>query len=168
MQEWVIMKKLIINLAIIAGLLVNSSLLLAQLVSSPLEPGLYSFLKESTSSESYSITLVDDAHLLMARTAGSATVSIENVAPDNIVISGVVATLVIQNEGVLRDLQRKIDDYNFSAPIGTLRLDPQSGVLVMEHRLNPKNVGPAAMAKAAVRFYDVLVRLQQRFTEKLA
>lgn len=162
------MKKLIINLAIAAGLLANSSLLTAQLVSSPLEAGMYSYLKETASPQSYSITIIDNSRLVMARPTGALNVSIEYLAPDNILISGTVATLVIHNEGVLLDLQRKIDDYNFSGPVGTLKLDPRTGLLTMEHRLNPKAVGPAVMARVAVKFFEVIGRLQQRFTEKLA
>jgi hypothetical protein len=162
------MKKLSINLVVSIIALLNSSLLMAQLVSTPLEAGMYTFLKEMASPLTFSVQLVDDNHLAMVHPNGVVGTSIAYLAPDNVVISGTVADLVIQNEGVLRDLQSKIDDYNFSGPIGTLKLDPKSGRLTMEHRLNPRYAGPADMAKVAVKFFETLGRLQQRFGGKLA
>ena len=162
------MKKLLINLAVAAALLANNSPVVAQLVSTPLEAGMYTYLKETSSQHSYSVTLVDNNRLKMVPMAGGGSAWIEYLAPDNIEIRATVGTLVIQNELSLRDLQSGIDEYNMSAPVGTLKLDSKSGVLTMEHRMNPKHVGPTAMAKVAVKFLEALLRLQQRFGGKIA
>src|SRR5687768_17502877 len=120
------MKKLSINLVVAVATLLNSSLLMAQLVSSPLATEIYTSLKAIASSHSFTVMMIDDSRLAMILPSGAVGASIECLAPDNVVIRGTVAELVIHNEGVLRDLQSKIDDYNFNGPVGTLKLDPKS------------------------------------------
>ena len=162
------MKKLLVNLVVTATLLANSITVVAQLVSTPLDAGMQTFVKEASALHGYTVTPIDDYRLKVSAPSGDAAAWIEYLADDDIRVSGTVGTFVIQNELGLRDLQSRIDEFNASAPVGTLKFDSKSGILTMDHHMNPRHVGPTAMAKVTMKFLETLVRLQQRFGGKLA
>jgi hypothetical protein len=142
----------------------------AQLVSTPLEPGVYTCLREiiDRSPESYSLKLVS-SHLLRLQIAHSnAVIIVEYVADNQVMISGVVARLGAHDAGTRERIGSRVADYNVGAAVGTLRLDATSGEISLEHRVNPRLVGPAAIARVIMLVGDAIVRQQTSLAELIA
>jgi hypothetical protein len=147
------MKKQITNLA--AALMFLSAPAFAQLTSSPLEQGLYDFMKTRVPA-SYGLVLVNDNEMTVA-----GTTRVDYISPEQITISGIVTKVSPLSAGRIRSM---IDDYNFSAAVGTMKLDEKSGVVTMEHFINPKFAKLPEMSKAVTLFSDALRQQSGRFS----
>src|SRR6185436_13764480 len=100
-----------------ALLTLTSSTMFAQLTSSPLESGLYDFMKKNTN-----VTLVDDNHMKV----GAAQIA--SVAPDQITISATVAKVTDRAKA-----EKMIAFFNESSSVGTLTIE--NGTIVMSQNV---------------------------------
>ena len=142
----------------------------AQLVSTPLEPGVYTYLREivDRSPDRYSLTLVSSRLLRLQTVHSNALTVVEYVADNQVLISGVIARAGALDAGTRERIDRRISDYNIGAAVGTLRLDEESGEITLEHRVNPRLVGPACIARVIMLVSEAIARQQIGLAELIA
>src|ERR1044071_683551 len=99
--------KTTITLLAAALMLTLTSSMFAQLTSSPLEPGLYDFMKKSTN-----VSLVDDRHMKVGATA------IAWVSPEQIILSATIAKVTNRQKA-----EKMITFFNESSSVGTLTIE---------------------------------------------
>jgi len=142
------MKSTIITLA--AALLTLTSSTFAQLISSPLEPGLYDFMKSRTN-----VSLVDDNHM----NAGVAEIAW--VSAEQITITATVATVSDRARA-----EKMIALFNESSSVGTLRIE--NGTIVMTHSVNPKLARQPEIAQVVAAFNSEYARQSAKFAQPMA
>jgi hypothetical protein len=81
---------------------------------------------------------------------------VEVRSSEQVTISGIVAVVPTRDARSLEVIARRIDQFNMSAPLGTMQLDRETGVITLQHHLNPTKVTPAAMADVLLRFTRIL------------
>ncbi len=92
--------------------------------------------------------------ITMVETAtGRETAVIRESAPNEVLFSGTVANLSDVDAAHMAQINKRIEDLNGGGlDIGTLRYDPATHRVILEHRVNPQETSPQKMADAAVRF----------------
>ncbi len=143
------MKTSIVTLAAALMLTLTSSSF-AQLTSSPLEPGLYDFMKSRTN-----VSLVDDNHMK----AGAAEIAW--ISPEQITISAPVARVTDRAKA-----EKMIAFFNESSSVGTLTIE--NGMIVMTHSVNPKLTNNGQIAQVVAAFNSEYARQTVKFAEPIA
>ena len=158
------------TLAILALVIVLPGSASAQLVSTPLEPGVSSFIREiiDSSPARYSLMIHDNDLLTLKALDGRAQTTVEQVADDQIRISGTVVESSTLTSLTRQRIERAISDYNAGAGVGTLAFDGASGTIRLEHRVDPRRVSPSAIAKVVVMMSDALAREQSDLAALMA
>lgn len=134
----------------------------AQLVSTPLEPGVSSYLREIIGStpERYSLSIVDNTRLTLQSANRQSVTTVERVADDQIRISGTVAGSEMLKAVDRRRIEQAIDHFNATAGVGTLRFDATTGTITLEHHVDPERVGRPSIARLIILVTDALAREQ--------
>ncbi len=144
------MKKLVLTIAALAGLLVTECQ--AQLTG----PSSIAYIHDGTKTGSYKVER--DAHSVTFRDAmtGAEVFKASEVNAQTVTLVGFVASLRNLSPEQKEQLLKKVAFYNFSSPVGTLLVDSETGDITMEHHLNPRHVSPSSMATVASRFGDAV------------
>jgi len=93
--------------------------------------------------------------LLRDAATGAELLTVSEVDGQTVTLSGVVARLDNLSPERRAAVIRQIEYFNFSSGVGTLGYDNATGVVTMQHHLNPRYVSPSSIAYVASRFGDV-------------
>jgi hypothetical protein len=151
-----IMKRHILTL--VALLLLGITAADAQITSSPLEPGMYDWLK---SRHAPGVQLLDNTRMTLP------TLSAEWISPEQITLTAVVAEFGSMTETLRSRIERRVSEYNVNAPVGTLVV-VDGGTIRMIHFLNPKLSTPSQMAVALATFDAALEEQRKSFDRAMA
>ncbi|MBS1912992.1 MAG: hypothetical protein JST22_13480 [Bacteroidetes bacterium] len=113
-----------------------------------------------TSHPEYTAVVGTNTVLIKDVTTGATLFVVKETNAQTITLSSVVATVHSLTPDSRARLLRRISQFNFSSPVGTLWYDNASGNVTMEHHLNPRMVSQSGIMNVAVRFGDA-VRAQQ-------
>jgi hypothetical protein len=103
----------------------------------------------------------DDQMSLVDATSGDEVFQVQQVSSQQLTITGMVARMQNISPEKARQIRSRIALFNFSSPVGTLTLDEGTGVVTMEHHMNPRVVTMPAMASTA-RLFGVVARNQSQ------
>jgi hypothetical protein len=148
-------------LTIAAVLALFSTPVFAQLASSPLGEGLYQRMK-ATAPASYSLELPNANEMIVAGTTRVTYVSLEQIT-----MSGIVGRVEMSARALNR-VRTMIAEYNTSAPVGSMRFDENTGMVTMQHSVNPKHVTLPAISATVLSFSDALRQQSARFGDSFA
>jgi hypothetical protein len=148
-------------LTIAALLALFSTPVFAQLSSSPLGKGLYQQMK-ATAPASYSLELPNSNEMTVAGRTRVTYVSLEQIT-----ITGIVGK-VDMSARALNRVKKMIDEYNTTASVGSMRFDENTGMVTMQHSVNPKLVKLPAISATVLAFSDALRQQSGRFGDSFA
>lgn len=134
-----------------AALFLTATSAFAQFASSPLEPGLFEFMKRNMSG----VHVVDDRHMK----AGPSEVTW--VSPQQITISATVASVSDRQAAA-----KMIAEFNTYSSVGTMRIE--GAVIVMIHHVNPRLARQPEIAALVSEFNTELRRQAARFNAPIA
>ena len=144
-------------LALAALVILSSAPAVAQIVSSPLEPGVYDYLMSNGASR---IELVSDKKMIVSR------VTVELVSDEQMTLKAEVTRLEDASFSQCYDLRSRIGEYNVNGAVGTMSVEGASVVLV--HHLNPRLSNVGQLANAIERFSKTADEQARQFDVQLA
>ena len=148
-------------LTIAAVLALFSTPVFAQLTSSPLGQGLYQSMKATTPA-SYSLELLNSDEMTVAGTTRVTYVSLEQIT-----MSGIVGKVEMSARSLSR-VRKMINEYNTGALVGSMRFDENTGMVTMQHSVNPKLVKLPGISTTVLAFSDALRQQSARFGDSFA
>jgi hypothetical protein len=148
-------------LTIAALLALFSTPVFAQLTSSPLGEGLYQSMK-ATAPASYSLELLNSDEMTIAGTTRVTYVSLEQIT-----MTGIVGNVEMSTRELNR-VRKMIDEYNTNSLVGSMRFDENTGMVMMQHSVNPKLVKLPSISTTILAFSDALRQESARFGNSFA
>lgn len=151
--------KLFIALAAVVLLSLSAAPLQAQTTGPAVINQIRAHLEKS---QSFTVRLGEQNRMsLLDAGSGSEIVWLEEVDAQQVTLGGTVVRISDLTPQQQSRVRARIAFFNFSSPVGTLTLNEGTGVVTMEHHLNPRLVPVPAMADAA-RIFAQVARSQSR------
>jgi hypothetical protein len=117
---------------------------------------------KATVPASYSLELPNSNEMIVAGRTRVTYVSLEQIT-----ISGIVGKVEMSARALNR-VRKMIAEYNTSAPVGSMRFDESTGIVTMQHSVNPKLVKLPAISTTVLAFSDALRQQSGRFGDSFA
>jgi hypothetical protein len=140
--------------SMISFLVLTAAPAFGQLLSSPLEPGLYDYMKQR---HTVGLRLIDTKRMMVD------AAHVEWVSKEQITVSAEVIDMRGMSIEAQRSIMRRVESYNNSSSVGTLAVVDGTKVR-MTHFLNPTQTSFSRIAGTIVDFGTTVEELKKELT----
>ncbi len=105
--------------------------------------------------QNFKVEKIDRSMLLRDASTGAEVLTVSEVDAQTVTLHRVIGKISDLSPERKSAIMQRIAFFNFSSPVGTLGVNNATGVVTMEHHLNPRQVSTSNIVNVAVRFGDV-------------